>query len=89
VRREGIITLVGIVTGLVSQANPLEALYRIFTIRGIFGGSRAQFEEMMAAIEANKIQPIVDKHRFAFEQLREAMQHLVSRAWSMKDGYRG
>jgi D-arabinose 1-dehydrogenase-like Zn-dependent alcohol dehydrogenase len=78
IKKEGTITVVGVVTGLVAPVNPLETVYKIFTLRGIHVGSKVQFEEMMAAIEANAIQPVIDETPFALENLREALEHLVS-----------
>jgi hypothetical protein len=34
-------------------------------------------EEMMAGIESNRIQPVLDEKVFALEELREALEHLV------------
>lgn len=49
----------------------LEALSRIATVRGLFVGSRLQFEQMNAAIEANNIKPVIDEKVFTLEQLKE------------------
>ncbi|KPI39971.1 Zinc-type alcohol dehydrogenase-like protein [Cyphellophora attinorum] len=76
IRKEGTITVIGVVTGLVAPVNPLETVYKIFTLRGIHVGSKVQFEEMMAAIEANAIQPVIDGTHFALEDLREALEYL-------------
>ena len=64
VKKEGVITLIGLVTGVDAQINTLEAIARIFTLRGIHVGPKVQFEDMMAAMEANKIQPVIDKQEF-------------------------
>ena len=47
-------------------------------VRGCLVGSRIQFEEMNAAIASADIKPVVDEKVFAFEQLREAYQCMVS-----------
>ena len=40
----------------------------------MYVGSRQQFEEMNAAIEANNIKPVIDEKVFSLEQLKEAYQ---------------
>lgn len=49
----------------------LDALMNICTVRGILVGSRLQFEQMNACIEANKIKPVVDKKIFTLEETKE------------------
>lgn len=79
IKIEGVITFIGLVTGIDPPNIRFgDILRKIFTVRGIHVGSRVQMEEMMAGIEANKIQPVVDKKVFLLEDLKEAMQYLVS-----------
>jgi D-arabinose 1-dehydrogenase-like Zn-dependent alcohol dehydrogenase len=78
IKFEGIITVIGIIEGKDTPETIAEAVRKIVTFRGIHVGSRVQMEEMMAGIEANKIQPILDDKIFAFEELKEALQHVVS-----------
>jgi NADPH:quinone reductase-like Zn-dependent oxidoreductase len=78
IKFEGVITIIGLVTGFDPPDNIMEALRNICTLRGIHVGSRALMEEMMAAIEANGIQPVVDKRVFALEELKEGLEYLVS-----------
>jgi NADPH:quinone reductase-like Zn-dependent oxidoreductase len=59
------------------QPNILEVLINICTVRGIYVGSRAQFEDMNRAIEANNIHPVVDKKQFQLTELKEAVQYMV------------
>ena len=77
VRKEGVITVIGVVTGLEATMNSLETVFRIFTLRGIHVGSKQQFIDMMAAMETNKIQPLIDERRFTFEQLPDALQPIL------------
>jgi len=44
-------------------------------LSGITVGSRDHLEEMIRAIEANGLQPRIDK-RFALEELRAAFEHM-------------
>jgi NADPH:quinone reductase-like Zn-dependent oxidoreductase len=58
------------------QPNILEVLLNICTVRGIYVGSRAQFEDMNRAIEVNDIHPVVDKKQFQLTELKEAVQYM-------------
>ncbi|PTB62109.1 NAD(P)-binding protein [Trichoderma citrinoviride] len=80
IKHEGIVTVIGILTGVEpGDASILDALLNICTFRGIHIGSRDQMEEMMAAIEANSIQPILDKRVFKLEELREGLEYMEAR----------
>lgn len=72
VKIDGVISIIGFLGGN-AQEQPtfLEALNNVCTVRGILVGSRAQFEEMNRAIEANKIKPVVDEKVFGFEETKE------------------
>jgi NADPH:quinone reductase-like Zn-dependent oxidoreductase len=61
----------------------LQALYGTFIVRGIATGNRVQFEEMNRAIEANNIQPFVDKV-FKFEDAVDAYKHLEGQNFTGK-----
>lgn len=65
----------GFLGGGKGNASPLDALMKICTIRGILVGSKAQFEDMNAAIEVNKIKPVVDSKVFKFADTKEAYQY--------------
>lgn len=73
---DGIISVIGFLGGVKGEAQPsvLDALTNICTIRGVYVGSRQQFEEMNRAIEASKIKPVVDDKIFTLDQLKEAYQ---------------
>ncbi|OJD28509.1 hypothetical protein ACJ73_00073 [Blastomyces percursus] len=79
VRKEGVITIIGFLggTGGKGEKEPsiLDPLVQICTVRGIFVGSRQQMEDMVRAIEVNKIQPVVDEKVFSFEKAKDAYQH--------------
>ena len=46
-------------------------------LQGIFTGSRRMFEEMNAAIAANRLRPEIDRV-FDFDQVREALKYMES-----------
>jgi NADPH:quinone reductase-like Zn-dependent oxidoreductase len=78
VKLEGTITFIGLVTGIDPPDSMGETLKRVCTIRGIHVGSRAMMEDMMAGMEANSIQPVLDPKVFKLEELKEALTYLVS-----------
>jgi NADPH:quinone reductase-like Zn-dependent oxidoreductase len=78
IRYEGIITIVGFLGGVKVESSLMECLTYICTARGVYVGSRQQMEEMVAAIEANDIHPVVDPKQFTLDQVREAYEYQVS-----------
>jgi len=79
---EGVISIIGFLAGGRADQAPsfLDVLSHIATVRGVFVGSRLQFEEMNRAIEANNIKPVVDAKVFKLEELKEAYQYM----WDQK-----
>jgi NADPH:quinone reductase-like Zn-dependent oxidoreductase len=73
----GKISLIGILTGVTSEINPMPVLGKSITVNGIYVGSREMFEAMNLAISQNKIKPVIDKV-FAFNEVKQAYQHLKS-----------
>ena len=82
IKREGIITIIGFLAGRPGEGQPgfLDVLTHGCVVRGVLVGSRIQFEEMNAAIEAANIKPVVDKEVFPFEKLQDAYQYMVSKS---------
>ncbi|KAL8420609.1 hypothetical protein RB594_003413 [Gaeumannomyces avenae] len=78
IKFEGIITVIGFLSGAHGEKFPpaIESLVRVCTIRGLLVGSRAMMEDMVAAIEANDIHPVLDKKVFTLEQAREAYDYM-------------
>lgn len=83
IKIDGIIAVAGAIGGP-SEGKPepglLEAWYSTCTVRGVAVGSRAQFEEMNRAIEANGLKPVLDEKVFKLEQLKNAYQYM----WDQK-----
>ncbi|KAI0432441.1 hypothetical protein F5Y09DRAFT_144408 [Xylaria sp. FL1042] len=75
IRFEGTICIIGFLGGAKAQASIIECLTRICTTRGVYVGSRAQMEDMVAAIEANDIHPVLDSKTFTLEQAKEAYEY--------------
>lgn len=88
IKFEGVISVIGALSGA-AQGNSkvIDALLKICTFRGLHVGSRVQMEEMMAAIEANEIQPILDETVFSFEGLRDGLEYLVRLTRAQRDTY--
>ncbi len=76
-RPGGHISLIGVLTG-VSGEVPTAALFsRNITLSGITVGSRRMQEDMIDAIEANSIKPVIDS-TFPLDQIAAAFAHQAS-----------
>jgi len=76
-RPGGHISLIGVLTG-VSGEVPTAALFsRNITLSGITVGSRRMQEDMVDAIEANGIRPVIDS-KFPLDQIAAAFAHQAS-----------
>lgn len=73
-RAGGHVALIGVLSGA-STANPLPILMRGLTVRGIFVGSRAMFEDLLRAITTHHVKPVID-FTFSFENLPQAISYL-------------
>ncbi|VDB97449.1 unnamed protein product [Peniophora sp. CBMAI 1063] len=75
----GIISSVGVLGGTAKATPnvPLLSIFKQAILRGIFVGSKEQFEELLRFAEFHEIHPHIDRV-FAFEQAVEALQYLES-----------
>lgn len=80
VKLEGIISVIGFLGGVDAKTLPtvLETLTHICTVRGVYVGSKALMRDMVRAIEANDIHPVVDEKVFSLDQTKEAYEYMVS-----------
>lgn len=80
IKYEGVISVIGFIGGMKGQDQPtvLDTLSNICTVRGVYVGSKQLMRDMIRAIEANDIHPVVDEKVFTLEQTREAYEHMVS-----------
>jgi NADPH:quinone reductase-like Zn-dependent oxidoreductase len=69
----GKISLIGVLAGPQGNANPHDLMFKSASLHGIGVGSRASLEQLIKAIEVNKIKPIIDKV-FPFDQAAEAFR---------------
>ncbi|KAF2009947.1 alcohol dehydrogenase [Aaosphaeria arxii CBS 175.79] len=74
---DGVISIIGFIGGFgKDQPTFLDCLTNLLTVRGLLVGSRAQFEDMNRAIEANDIHPVIDEKVFDLASLKEAYQYM-------------
>jgi len=73
----GHISLIGVLTGVSGEVPTALAMSRNVTIKGVTVGSRQDQQEMIAAIDANGIQPVIDA-TFALDEIAAAFRHQVS-----------
>lgn len=80
IKYEGVISVIGFLGGVDPKGQPsvLDSLTHICTVRGVYVGSKALMNDMVRAIEANDIHPVVDEKVFTLKQAREAYEYMVS-----------
>ncbi|KAH8880110.1 NAD(P)-binding protein [Thozetella sp. PMI_491] len=78
IKFEGVISVIGFLGGWDAKASVMECLSHLCTMRGVYGGSKAQMVDMVAAIEAANIKPVVDERVFTLEKTKEAYEYLLS-----------
>ncbi|KAJ5108096.1 Polyketide synthase enoylreductase [Penicillium angulare] len=78
IKFEGVISIIGFLGGVDPKTQPgvLDTLGHICTVRGVYVGSRALMQDMIRAIEANDIHPVVDEKVFSLDQAREAYEYM-------------
>ena len=79
VRTGGYIALIGVLSGVSAEVNPMPILMKSIRVQGIFVGSRAMFEAMNRAIALSQMHPVVDRV-FEFDQAPQALKYLESGA---------
>jgi NADPH:quinone reductase-like Zn-dependent oxidoreductase len=73
VRFGGRIAMIGVLTGIAGEVPTAELFQKNASIDGITVGSRAQQLDMIAAIEANGIVPVIDQ-TYALEEIADAFR---------------
>jgi NADPH:quinone reductase-like Zn-dependent oxidoreductase len=79
VRMGGYIALIGVLSGVSAEVNPMPILMKNIQVQGIFVGSRAMFEAMNRAIAISQMHPVIDRV-FDFDQAPQAFTYLESGA---------
>ena len=78
IKFEGIISIIGFLAPGASIPSVLDTLSKICVVRGVYVGSRTMLEDMVKAIEANNIHPVVDKSSFTLDEVKDAYNYMVS-----------
>lgn len=73
----GHISVIGILTGVAGDLQVVPALIRQLRLQGVLVGSRRQQMDMIRAIDANGMKPVVDR-RFPLEAMVDAFRHQES-----------
>jgi NADPH:quinone reductase-like Zn-dependent oxidoreductase len=77
VRASGQIVMIGVLTGVVGSV-PLGLIgIQTLSVRGVYVGSVAMFEDMNRAMTLHGVKPLIDRV-FPFEQTRDALSYLAS-----------
>lgn len=70
----GHVSVIGILTGLAGDFSLVTALIKQLRLQGVLVGNRTQQQEMVKAIDANGMKPVVDKV-FVLEEMVQAFQY--------------
>jgi threonine dehydrogenase-like Zn-dependent dehydrogenase len=79
IRPGGTIALIGVLSGPRATINLPLAVMRQVRLQGVTCGHRECFEEMLRAIAANGIDPVIS-HRFGFSEARDAFRCMAANA---------
>jgi NADPH:quinone reductase-like Zn-dependent oxidoreductase len=71
----GQISVIGVIEGLDVSAHVIPLLYKQIRIRGVLVGHRRAAEDLVAAVDAVSLKPVIDG-RYAMQDLRSALAHL-------------
>ncbi|KAB8074814.1 hypothetical protein BDV29DRAFT_172905 [Aspergillus leporis] len=82
IKFEGVISIIGFLGGVDPKTQPrvLDTLSNICTVRGVYVGSKELLNNMIKAIEANDIHPVVDPKVFTLDKAKEAYEYM----WAQK-----
>jgi NADPH:quinone reductase-like Zn-dependent oxidoreductase len=75
----GKVYVIGVLSGKGATIDPTPILAKSIQAHGIYVGSRGMFQRMLAAIEANHIEPVIDRV-FPLVDYRSAFEHLQAGA---------
>jgi NADPH:quinone reductase-like Zn-dependent oxidoreductase len=78
-RYNGTMSLLGVLTGTRGEVNTYGVFHKGLRIAGVYVGSVAMFEGLVRALEARKIDPVIDR-TFGFGEAKDAYAYLASGA---------
>lgn len=73
----GHVGLIGILTGITAELTLRHALYRQLRLQGVLVGNRRQQQDMVRAMEASGMHPVLDRH-FDLEAIVDAFRYQES-----------
>jgi NADPH:quinone reductase-like Zn-dependent oxidoreductase len=71
---DGCISMIGVLTGIIGAVPTAELFHKNARISGITVGSHKHQRDMIEAVEASGLQPVIDSH-FPLSELAEAFRH--------------
>ncbi len=77
VRAGGVVSMIGVLSGVDPTVSPVAILMNSVRIQGIYVGSRIMFERMNRAIELHGIKPVIDK-TFPWTEIKQALRYMES-----------
>lgn len=77
VRPGGTISIIGNLGGGATEINLLSVLMQNIRLQGVIVGHREAFEALVRAVAQNELRPVVDRV-FAFDEVRQALEHMAS-----------
>jgi NADPH:quinone reductase-like Zn-dependent oxidoreductase len=78
VRVGGTLSLIGVLAGAKPDFNLAHVVMQNIRLQGVTVGSRDQLEQMLAAISAHELKPVVDRV-FPLPEIRAAIEYLSAR----------
>jgi NADPH:quinone reductase-like Zn-dependent oxidoreductase len=78
-RYGGTMSILGVLTGMRGEVNTYGVFHKALRVAGVYVGSVEMFEGLVRALEANRIEPIIDR-TFGFGDVKEAYAYLASGA---------
>jgi D-arabinose 1-dehydrogenase-like Zn-dependent alcohol dehydrogenase len=75
---DGVVSIIGFIAGGEAEKQPgfLEALIKHIIVRGVVVGSKVMLQDMVEAIDANGIKPVVDQKVCDLKDIKEAYQYM-------------
>ena len=73
----GRISMIGVLTGVSGQVNPMPIIRKCLSVNGIYVGSGDMQKQMHDALAANQIHPVIDRI-FTFDKAKDAFAYLES-----------
>jgi D-arabinose 1-dehydrogenase-like Zn-dependent alcohol dehydrogenase len=75
---DGVVSIIGILAGREAEKQPsfLDALMKHIIVRGIVVGSKAMLQDMIEAIDANGIKPVLDQKVYDLKDIKEGYQYM-------------